>query len=137
MRNYDELISYSDWESRVRYLLLFGEVGSETFGSARWVNQQFYRSPEWKRTKRQAIIRDNACDLGIDNYDIFGRVYVHHIVPIDEDMVIQRSPLLLDLNNLVTVSFDTHNLIHYGNLENAAVVPVVRKPNDTCPWKEA
>lgn len=137
MLRYSELCDLQEWSDRIAYLSLLGIVGEETFGSARWANQAFYRSKEWRDAKRHAIIRDNGCDLGVPGYEIFGRMIVHHIEPITQDDIVLHSPKLLDLDNLITVTIDTHNLIHYGTGELIRVEPNVRTPNDTCPWKEA
>ena len=110
------------------------EIGHATFGSARWLNQRLYKSPEWKRARDFVILRDNGCDLGVEGCDLSsGRILIHHINPITEEDVILRRPCLFDPENLISVSHDSHNYIHFGNkIEN---ILIERIPNDTCPWK--
>lgn len=134
-RSYAEMLKLKTFDERLKYLMLDGAVGEEVFGFERYLNQQFYRSLSWKTARREAIIRDNGCDLAIDDRPIFGKIYVHHINPITKDDLTSESPLLTDLDNLVTVSFNTHQAITYGT-ENPIPKPApVRKQNDTCPWR--
>lgn len=140
IRTYSELIQLPTFEDRFNYLKLDGIVGEETFGalSSRWMNQNFYRSSEWKQLKNQILIRDNGCDMGLDMYPIGStRIYIHHMNPITEDDIIERTPFLLDPEYLICVSFETHNAIHFGdiNVSRIAKDPVRRQPNDQCPWK--
>lgn len=136
---YKELIRLPTFEERLSYLMLHGRVGAETFGFDRWMNQHFYTSEEWKKLRREIIIRDNGCDLGIDGYDIQGSILVHHMNPIVADDIVNCTPFLLNPDFLISTSFNTHQAIHYSNLEMlnvAPIYPVERKPNDTCPWKK-
>lgn len=110
---YSELVTIPTFEGRLRYLMRSGIVSEETFGGHRWVNQKYYASPEWKRTRDLVIIRDGGCDLGVPGHDIFGSIFIHHLNPITLDDIVNRSKNLFDLENLVTVSFDTHQTIHY------------------------
>ena len=66
IRTYEELKRLPTFEARFKYLKLSAKVGKETFGFDRYLNQQFYQSKEWKSIRNQIIIRDNACDLGVD-----------------------------------------------------------------------
>ena len=120
---------------RYRYLKLGGSVGKETFGYDRYLNQALYRSPEWKRFRRDIIIRDNGCDLGCEGYDIVGKILIHHIEPITIEDIIKRNPKIFDTENVISTQLMTHNAIHYGDERLLITEPVVRKPNDTCPWK--
>lgn len=136
-RSYSELLRLPTFEDRLKYLMLFGDVGEDTFGHARYLNQDFYRSQEWRRCRDAVIIRDLGCDLAIPGRTIPGRLYVHHINPITEHSLVHGSDALLDMDNLILVSHATHNAIHYGNLSSLlASEPVVRRPNDTIPWKD-
>lgn len=135
-KTYDELITLPTFKERFDYLKLNGFVGKETFGFDRYLNQVLYRSYEWKQTRKQVILRDNGCDLGIDGREIFGKILVHHINPITLEDINNRNPEIFNLNNLITVSFDTHQAIHFGSYELLPKDPVERKPNDTCPWKQ-
>lgn len=136
-RSYSELIRLPTFEDRLKYLLLFGVVGDDTFGHGRYLNQEFYRSREWRRCRDAVIIRDLGCDLAIPDHIIFGQLHVHHINPISEHALLHGSETLFDMDNLVLVSHATHNAIHYGDLSSVlATEPIVRRPNDTIPWKE-
>ena len=133
-KTYSELIQLPTYEQRVQYLQVFGQIGLDTFGSKRYLNQDFYRSKEWKKARRDAIVRDCGCDLAIPGLELYGYILVHHIVPITEDDILEGSDLLFNLDNLVCVSKYTHDLIHYG--DGSAIFGVLneRKPNDTSLW---
>ena len=135
IRTYRECIQLSTFQERYRYLQIGGLVGKETFGFDRYLNQMLYRTSEWKRFRRDMILRDNGCDLGCEGYEIYGNVLVHHINPITVEDVINRNPCIFDPNNVICTSLNTHNAIHYGDETLLITEPVVRKPNDTCPWK--
>ena len=135
-KSYRELSALPTFEERFRYLKLHGTVGKDTFGFDRIFNQVFYtRSAEWKRIRNRVIIRDNGCDLGIEGYDIYGRIIIHHMNPITLDDIENATDFLLNPDYLICVSHDTHNAIHYGNEYLLPKVPIERCRNDTCPWK--
>ena len=136
IRTYSELMTLSTYEDRFRYLKLDGSVGKDTFGFDRWLNQVFYRSPEWKRLRDEVIIRDQGCDLGILDREIFGRILIHHMNPISKEDILERTDLLLNPEYLICTSKRTHDAIHYGDEDLLIKDPVVRRPNDTCPWKK-
>lgn len=138
IRTYSELIRINNYEDRFRYLSLDGKVGVETFGSSRYLNQYFYSTNEWKRFRREVIIRDNGMDMGLDGYPIHGSIYIHHINPISKNDILDRNvEVLLDFENVICVSSVTHQAIHYGDVSLLDLgIPVIRKPNDTCPWKK-
>ena len=128
------------FQERFEYLKLDGIIGEETFGtySRRWMNQQFYRSPEWQRIKRQVIIRDNACDLGILEYGLENcRIYVHHMNPITDEDILERTPFLTNPEYLICTSLETHNAIHFGdiNVSRMGKDPAIRYPGDQWPWR--
>lgn len=135
-KTYKEMRQCKTFEERFDYLKLQGLVGVETFGHDRYLNQVFYRSPKWKKARREAIIRDNGCDLGMDGYEIVDEIIVHHLNPITEEDILRDTPTLYDLNNLVCVSRSTHNALHYGDAGLLPQLPVERTPNDMCPWKK-
>lgn len=135
LRSYSELSRLRTFDERFRYLLLAGSVGVETFGFDRYVNQRFYRSEEWKHVRNIVIARDNGCDLGIEGRDINGRVYVHHMNPMNLEQINDHMDLIFDPEYLVCVTFATHNAIHYGDESYITLAPVERQPNDMCPWK--
>ena len=134
-RCYSELILLPTFEDRFEYLKLSGTVGKETYGYDRWLNQMFYHDDSWKKCRREVMIRDNFCDLGIPEYELTRRILIHHIEPITKQDILDRSSKLFDLDNLITVSFNTHEAIHYGDANLLPKGPVVRAPNDTCPWR--
>lgn len=136
-RCYEELMALETFEERFRYLQLHCQVGIDTFGFDRYMNQDFYRSKEWQRVRSFVITRDNGCDLGISERPIAGAIYVHHIVPITPQDIIDSSDCLLDPNNLICVSHETHNAIHYGDDSILHKYDVTeRTPNDTSPWRQ-
>ena len=135
IKTYSELIMIPTFLERYRYLKIGGRVGEETFGYDRYLNQTLYRSPEWKRFRRDMILRDNGLDLACDGYEIVGKILVHHIDPITPKDVIRRDPKIFDPENVVCVSLNTHNAIHYGDESLLMLDPIVRTKNDTCPWK--
>lgn len=132
---YSELALLQTFKERYRYLRLNGAVGKETFGFDRYMNQFFYRSPEWRRVRDIVIARDEGCDLGIPGREIIRRVIIHHMNPIRPEDIRDRSELLLDPEYLITTVHDTHLAIHYGDENLLLQEPVERRPNDTCPWK--
>ena len=135
IRTYSELITIPTFEERFEYLQLKGLVGKDTFGYDRYLNQVLYRSPEWKRLRNQIIIRDAGCDLACDGYDVYGKVLIHHLNPITVEDVLARSRKVFDPDNLVCVSHNTHNAIHYGDVDLLVTGPIIRTKNDTCPWR--
>lgn len=134
---YSELIEIESFEDRLRYLKLNGNTCEETFGNYRYLNQMLYKMTEWKKTRRQVIIRDEGFDLAHEDHEIIGNIYIHHINPITIDDIIKYRYCLFDLENLISSSFETHEFIHYGKFENYIFSSeiVERKPFDTCPWK--
>ena len=135
IRTYSELITIPTFEERFEYLQLKGSVGKDTFGYDRYLNQVLYRSPEWKRLRNQIIIRDDGCDLACDGYDVYGKVLIHHLNPITVEDVLARSRKVFDPDNLVCVSHNTHNAIHYSDVDLLVTGPIIRTKNDTCPWR--
>ena len=135
IKTYSELITIPTFEERFEYLKLDGQVGVETFGFNRYLNQVFYKSDEWLSIRDDIITRDNGCDLGMEGYEIYGRILIHHINPITKDDIIQRSRILLDPENLITTVKRTHDAIHYGDSNLLMRAPIERRKNDTCPWR--
>ena len=136
IKTYSELITLPTFEERYRYLRLSGSVGKETFGFDRYLNQLFYqRSQLWKHIRDEVIIRDNGCDLGVEDRDIYGRVIVHHMNPISMDDLLHESDYLLNPQFLICTSHATHNAIHYGDEKLLMIGPIERTKNDTCPWR--
>ena len=135
IRTYSELITLSTFEERFEYLKLRGSVGKDTFGHDRYLNQIFYTSQEWKRLRDEIIIRDNGCDLGIEGREIRGKLYIHHLNPLGTTDILTRSEYLMNPEYLICVSFETHNAIHYGDINLLPRDPIERRQNDTCPWR--
>lgn len=136
LRTYSELCQLQTYKERFEYLQLAdGRVGEDTFGFDRYLNQQFYRSREWKRLRDELIIRDNGCDLGIDGYNIYGRVIIHHMNPITKDDILNQTEYLMSPEFLICTTHNTHNAIHYGDEGLLVLAPIERTKNDTCPWK--
>lgn len=135
IRTYSELIKIPTFEERFRYLKLKGSVGDETFGFDRWINQMFYKDPEWLSVRDYVIVRDSGCDLAIQDREIQGMVLVHHMNPITKDDILNRTEFLLNPEYLISTTRNTHNAIHYGDESLLILDPVERTRNDTCPWK--
>lgn len=135
MKTYSDLILLTTFKERFEYLKLQGAVGKDTFGFDRYLNQQFYRTSEWKKVRDAVIIRDNGCDLGVEGYEIYDRIMIHHMNPITANDILKHSDWILDPNQLICTSFRTHNAIHYGDISLIDKQPTIRKPNDTCPWR--
>lgn len=136
IKTYSELLQFSTFEERYRYLRLRGMIGEETFGFDRYLNQRFYqRSPKWKKARDYVILRDNGCDLGLEGYDVYGKIFVHHMNPITIEDLETESDFLIDPEFLICTSLNTHNAIHYGDESLLITAPIVRRKNDTCPWK--
>lgn len=136
IKTYSELIALPTFEERYRYLKLSGKVGADTFGHDRYLNQMMYqRSPKWKEARRQVILRDNGCDLGIEDREIDGKLFVHHMNPITIKDIEEESDFLYNPEYLICTSHNTHNAIHYGDESLLITAPPERSPNDTCPWK--
>ena len=135
IRTYSELITLQTFKERFEYLRLDGIVGKDTFGFDRYMNQIFYKSKEWQSLRNQIIIRDNGCDLGLEGYEIQGKILIHHMNPITPEDIIKRSDYLLNPDFLISTMFSTHNAIHYGDESLIAREPIERSKNDTCPWR--
>lgn len=135
IKTYSELILLPTFEERFKYLQLNGRVGDDTFGFDRYINQNFYRSAEWKRIRDLVIMRDNGCDLALEGYEIYGRILIHHMNPITVKDVELSTEYLINPEYLICVTHNTHNAIHYGDEKLINKGPIVRTKNDTCPWK--
>lgn len=135
-RTYSELIKLPTFEERFQYMKLDGSVGASTFGFDRYLNQVFYRSPEWKKLRNEIILRDNGCDLAMEGYEIHGQsIIIHHMNPITVEEIKHRDSTIFDPEFLITTVLTTHNAIHYGGESLLPKKPVMRTPNDTCPWR--
>lgn len=137
IRTYSELSKLNTIEERFNYLKINGNVCEETFGFDRYMNQKFYRSKEWKQVRDFVIVRDNGCDMGLKGNEINGSIYIHHMNPLKESDIKESTDKLLNPDYLVCVSYNTHNAIHYGTIDNLKKEQIItRNINDTCPWKK-
>lgn len=134
-RCYTDLIQLKTFKERYDYLRLGGIVGQDTFGFDRYLNQKFYHSPEWKKIRRDVIIRDEGRDMATEGYELHGNIFIHHMNPLVPEDLINVPDYILNPEYLVCVSKRTHDAIHYGDSSLLPQLPIERKPNDTCPWK--
>ena len=135
IRTYSELITFPTFEERFKYLQLKGIVGEKTFGFDRYLNQLFYKDPEWLSVRDKVILRDNGCDLGMEDRAVGSRILVHHMNPITKEDILSRSDYLLNPEYLICTMKNTHDAIHYGEEWLLFKNPVERRRNDTCPWR--
>lgn len=134
IRTYSELIRYQTLEERYHYLALRGSIGDVNFGFDRYLNQDFYRSREWRRLREKVILRDEGCDLGVEGYEIHRQIHVHHLNPMTEEDIIHGVPSILDPEFLITTTLKTHNAIHFGDARSLPRPFVPRSPGDTKLW---
>lgn len=133
-RRYSELQRLHTFEDRFAYLRLHGQVGSQTFGHDRFINQNFYHSAEWKSVRDFVIVRDNGCDLGISGYEIATGLLVHHMEPMSISDLVHSQTWVLDPEYLITTTLGTHNAIHFGVETLTPKTVTERKPGDTKLW---
>ena len=128
IRSYSELIKFDSFNDRLEYL----KIGDNNVLSPRHMSMDFYKSHAWLSTRDIILQRDLGFDLGVFGVYIDGPMYVHHINPIEEYDIIHMTKRLLDPENLITTSDDTHKKIHYSNTEKEKWVE--RTPGDTILW---
>ena len=133
-RSYSELVKLQTFSERYNYLRLVGQVGSTTFGFDRYLNQSFYTSRDWRQVRHAVIARDAGCDLGLEGYEIFDRVYVHHMNPLTKKQVLAADENMFDLEYLISCTLNTHNAIHSGDPHSLVRLPPERRPGDTTLW---
>lgn len=133
-RSYSELSRLKTFEDRFAYLRIGGGVGVETFGTDRYLNQRFYKSPQWLSTRDFVIARDLGCDLGVEGYEIHHRILVHHMNPIEVVDITDGNSDILSPEYLITTTHQTHNAIHYGLDTPYEFVSIERTPGDTNLW---
>lgn len=134
IKTYQKLIKLKTFQERFQYLKLCSLVGEETFGFDRFINQNFYKSMEWKQLRDQIIVRDNGLDLGCSGFQIYGKIIIHHMNPIAQEDIKKQSDYLLNPDYLISTSLPTHNAIHYGSNDVLDNMPKTRHKYDTCPW---
>lgn len=133
IRTFDELRTLRTFDERFEYLRLNGKVSDLTFGFDRYLNQEFYKSKIWLKVRDDIIVRDMGCDLGLDGYEIYKDIIIHHMNPIKIEDIRDRTDYLLNPNYLICTCLRTHNSIHYGTRSPNIIVE--RSRGDTCPWK--
>lgn len=134
-RRYSELITLPTFRERYNYVKLNGKVGEDTFGADRYLNQLFYKTKEWRQFRNEIIFRDRNCDLAHPDYELLETIVIHHLNPITKEDILDRSELLMDPENVICTAPKTHQAIHYGDASLLILEPLVRRPNDTCPWR--
>lgn len=127
-RSYSELILIPSFSERLEYLKLLDNNAE----SPRHMSGDFFKSKAWLITRQMIIDRDLGFDLGVFGVYIDGPMYVHHINPINEYDIRNQTKRLLDPDNLITVSMNAHNSIHYKKVEKETWVE--RRPGDTKLW---
>lgn len=133
-RRYSELKRLQTFEERFEYLSLGGVVGTSTFGFDRWINQRFYRTPQWRQARNEVILRDEGCDLGIPGYEIYSEILIHHMNPVTRDDILNGEDWIIDPEFLITTTIRTHNAIHYGDGNQIFTPSEARRPGDTRLW---
>ena len=136
LKSYSELIQLKTYEERVMYLMLDGEIGEQTFGEDRYLNQAFYTGRLWRSRRSRIVVRDKGHDIAMpgEEFKIVGSPYVHHINPITKDDILGNRPCLYDPENLITLSKLTHDIITYHLTDRISVAVPERKPGDTKLW---
>ena len=132
---YSDLRQINSFIERYYYLRIKGKVGEDTFGSDRWINQNLYKSYRWRKTRRDIIIRDNACDLGIDGRELESHIVIHHINPLTIEDIEEERDIIFDPENLISCSPRTHEAIHFGDEDLLPKDYICRTKNDTCLWR--
>lgn len=136
MLTYSELKKIKTFDDRLRYLSLAGTLFKETFGVYRNLNQRFYKSSSWKIVRNTVITRDYGFDLGVEGHPIVGGIYVHHMNPIEKKDLINEEGWnkILNPDLLISTSFNTHRIIHYGIHTSNEYTINERTPGDTTLW---
>lgn len=133
-RSYEELRRIDTFEERFEYLKLGGSVGEATFGNERWLNQRFYTSREWKQIRQHVIARDEGCDLGVEGFEIYDKIIIHHMNPMTPKDIVDFDEAILNPDFLISVTLKTHNAIHYGNSDLLPKPIVERRRGDHILW---
>lgn len=127
VKSYPKLILQFSYTERLEYL----KLGDNNVSSPRDISNKFYKSDIWLKVRNDIIIRDCGCDLGVNGMYITGPIIVHHIDPITRFDIINNTFKLIDPDNLICTSIETHNKIHYATYNE----PIIeRSPNDTILW---
>lgn len=137
LRTYSELIKLPTFKERYEYCRCTEKIGDDTFGGARYLNQILYSSQRWKEFRRKVIVRDFGCDLAVKDHPLSdGDIFlIHHLNPLTILQLKNMEPCIFDMENVILCSHTTHNALHYGDISLLVTDPIVRTPNDTCPWR--
>ena len=122
MITYRDVIKLQSFDERLNLLIL----EDYEYDSPRSMMMKFYKSSGWKQLRNEIIKRDLGQDLGVDGLYINGKILVHHIQPVTYSDIINNHKMLLNPDNLITVSVDTHNIIHYGKRIHRHSYQVIR-----------
>lgn len=137
LKTYSEIKRLTTFEERYNYLRLNGQVGVSTFGHDRYLNQMLYHnSKRWRSVRDEVIIRDDGCDLGIPDRQIYDKILIHHMNPITITDIEESNDDIFNPEYLICCCLNTHNAIHFGDASLLIREPVVRRANDTCPWRK-
>lgn len=134
IRTYSELSKIDGFEERFAYLALRSQVGRETFGFERWLNQRFYTSQQWRQLRHHVIARDLGCDLGVRGHDIHDLIIVHHMNPLVQHDIVHGTDNALNPEYLICTTHRTHNAIHFGDASLLRRDHIPREPGDTKLW---
>lgn len=134
IKTYSEAMQFETFEERFNYLKLGDKRHQDESGYFRYLTQQFYRSKEWHEIRNHVILRDNGCDLAIEDYPIGGRVYIHHLKILTPEDFLDRTIYLTDPEYMITCSKNTHELIHFGGEADKPYDFVERREGDTLLW---
>lgn len=128
------MLQFDTFIERFRYLSLGGVPFEQTFGSERYINQNFYTSSQWRRIRIHVIARDLGNDLGVEGFEIPEGAIVHHMNPMEARDIVRGKSDILDPEYLITTTHQTHNAIHYGDERHLPRPFVDRFPGDTKFW---
>lgn len=129
--SYKKLITFDNFGDRLNFLSLM----NRGYKSPREISNAFYKSRIWREMRDYIIARDLGYDLGIKDVEIEGSPLVHHMIPLlEEDILEWREDIILNPDLLITTSYNTHNIIHYGFSRVQSMNYVERLPGDTKLW---
>lgn len=135
-KSFTELLTYTGFWERLKYLQMISQPTDETFGPLRHMNQTFYRSSEWRQARMDVLVRDGGYDLASNDRPLgkSSLVLVHHMNPINPDILRHTPWMCLDPEYLITTCDTTHKMIHFGIPEGAILTNTPRSLNDTRLW---
>lgn len=123
---YSELIKRKTWGDRLDYLKLWDKPHT----SPRAISNSFYKSRWWMLARKEVLLRDLRCDLGVIGMFINDGIIIHHMNPLQPEDIDNWTDDMVDPEYLITVSYQTHNQIHYKTIEPLPE----RRPGDTKLW---